>query len=95
MAMSKAQLNEYRLHAVTILTGASAAMSQIDQMSQWSPLAAALAFFVASSSYVQAIGRIDNLVDELEDAGIIDEETADMIDEVVDAVESVVDSEGH
>ena len=69
MAMSKALLNEYRLHAVTVLTGASAAMSQIDQMVKWSPIAAALAFFVASSSYVQPIGRID-------------EDNADAIDDI-------------
>ena len=48
---TKAELNEYRLHAVTVLTGASAAMSQISDLSIYSPVAAALAFMLSASSY--------------------------------------------
>ena len=91
MTLSKAELNEYRLHAVTALTGAAAGFSQIDSLIQYSPLAAALAFLVASSSYAQAFNRIDDVVEALEDADIIDEEIADAVDKIVDTVEEVLD----
>ena len=89
MSLSKAELNQYRLHAVTVLTGASAAMSQIDEVAQYSPFAAALAFLVASTSYAQALSRVDDVVDALEDAGVIDEDVAEAVEEVVDVIEAV------
>jgi len=92
MSMSKAELNEYRLHAVTILTGASAGMSQIDHLAQYSPLAAAIAFLIASTTYAQALGRVDEVVDALEAADVIDEEIADAVEDVVDVIEAVTDA---
>jgi methyl-accepting chemotaxis protein len=89
MTLNRAELNEYRLHAVTVLTGASAGMSQIDTLAQYSPIAAALAFLIASTSYTKALRRIDDVVDALEDAGVIDEEIADAVEEVVDIIESI------
>ena len=91
MALNKAELNEYRLHAVTVLTGAAAGFSQIDSLIQYSPLAAALAFLVSSSSYAQALGRVDDVVEALEEADIIDEEIADVVEEMVDVVEEIVE----
>lgn len=89
---TKAELNEYRLHAVTILTGASAAMSQISDLSVYSPVAAALAFLLSASSYGGMLKRADGLVDALEDAEVIDEDIADVIEEVIDVVEAVVET---
>ncbi len=86
---SKAELNEYRLHAVTILTGSSAAMSQISELSVYSPIAAALAFMLSASSYKGMLKRADKVVDALETAEVIDEDIADVIDEVVDAAEAI------
>ena len=91
MDLSKAQLNEYRLHTVTVLTAASAAMSQIDEFSQYAPLTTTIAFLVAATSYKDALSRVDEVIDALEDADIIDEDVADAVEEVVDAVEAAVD----
>jgi len=87
MDLSNAQLNEYRLHAVTVLSAAAAAMSQIDQVSIYAPVASAVAFLCAASSYGQVWKRAEGLVDALEDAGIIDEEVADAVEDVIDAVD--------
>ena len=92
MSISKAELNEYRLHAVTILTGAAAGLSQIDDLAQYSPVAAALAFFVASTSYYEALRKVDDVIHILEDANIIDEDVADVVEELIDVVEAVVDA---
>jgi len=92
MKLNKKSLNDYRLHAITLLTGASAAMSQIDSVSEYSPIAAGLAFLFSASSYTQVLDRVDDLVDELEEAGIIDEETADKIDDATDVIEDVVEA---
>ena len=91
MSLNRAELNEYRLHAVTVLTATSAAMSQFDEVAQYSPVAAALAFFVAATSYAQALSRADDVVHVLEEADIIDEEVADVVEDVIDAIEAVVD----
>jgi len=88
MDLSNAQLNEYRLHAVTILSAAAAAMSQIDEVSIYAPVASAVAFLCAASSYGQFWKRADKVVDALEDAGIIDEEIADTVEEIIDVVDS-------
>tara|TARA_R110000751_G_scaffold154252_1_gene259221 strand:+ start:758 stop:1039 length:282 start_codon:yes stop_codon:yes gene_type:complete len=86
---SKAELNEYRLHAVTILTGASAAMSQIGELSVYSPIAAALAFMLSASSYKGMLKRADKVVNALESADVIDEEIADVVEEAIDAAEAI------
>tara|TARA_Y100000389_G_C17469520_1_gene529027 strand:- start:4440 stop:4715 length:276 start_codon:yes stop_codon:yes gene_type:complete len=87
MDLSKAQLNQYRLHAVTALTAASASMSQVEQVSAYAPIASALAFLCAASSYGQVLKRAEDLVDALEDAGIIDEDIADAVEDIIDAVD--------
>ena len=86
---SKAELNEYRLHAVTVLTGASAAMSQITELSVYSPVAAALAFMLSATSYKGMLKRADQVVDALEKAEVIDEEIADVVDEAIDTAEAI------
>ena len=65
MDLSKAQLNEYRLHVVTVLTASAAAMSQIEQTVAYAPVASALAFLCAASSYSGVLKRADDLVDAL------------------------------
>tara|TARA_R110002020_G_scaffold205536_3_gene410196 strand:+ start:1078 stop:1359 length:282 start_codon:yes stop_codon:yes gene_type:complete len=85
----KAELNEYRLHAVTFLTGASAAMSQITELSVYSPVAAALAFMLSATSYKGMLKRADKVVDALETAEVIDEEIADVVDEAIDTAEAI------
>ncbi len=89
---TKAELNEYRLHAVTVLTGASAAMSQISELSVYSPIAAALAFMLSASSYKGMLKRADKVIDALESAEVIDEELADVVDEAIDAAEAISES---
>ncbi len=88
MDLTKAQLNEYRLHAVTLLSAAAAAMSQIEQAVIYAPVASALAFLCAASSYGDVLKRADDLVDVLEEAGIIDEDVADAVEDVIETVES-------
>ena len=88
MDLSKAQLNEYRLHAVTLLS-AAAGMSQVDSVATYAPVASALAFLAAASSYGQVLKRAEDLVDAPEDAGIIDEEIADAVEEIIDKVDGV------
>jgi|TARA_Y100000996_G_C22555921_1_gene655523 hypothetical protein len=87
MDLSKAQLNEYRLHAVTLLSAAAAGMSQVDSVATYAPVASALAFLAAASSYGQVLKRAEDLVDALEDAGIIDEDVADAVEEIIDKVD--------
>jgi hypothetical protein len=89
---TKAELNEYRLHAVTVLTGASVAMSQISELSVYSPIAAALAFMLSASSYKGMLKRADKVIDALESAEVIDEELADVVDEAIDAAEAISES---
>ena len=84
MDLSKAQLNEYRLHAVTVLSAAAAAMTQIDQVSIYAPVASACAFLCAASSYGEVWKGAEKVVDALEDAGIIDDEVADAVEEIID-----------
>jgi len=91
MDLTKAQLNQYRLHAVTLLTGLAAGLSQVDELSKWSPVAAACAFLVSSSSYKEVFSRVDALVDSLEEADVIDEDIAGVVDEATDVAESLVD----
>ena len=90
--ISKAEMNESRLHAVTVLTGAAAVMSQVDDVATYSPVAAALAFLLAATSYKDAFSRADRLIDALEDADVIDEDVADVVDEIVDVAEVVADA---
>ena len=85
MDLSKAQLNEYRLHAVTLLSAAAAGMSQVDSVATYAPVASALAFLAAASSYGQVLKRAEDLVDALD--GIIDEEIADAVEEIIDKVD--------
>ena len=85
--LSKAQLNEYRLHAVTLLSAAAAGMSQVDSVATYAPVASALAFPLAIALYGQVLKRTKDLVDALEDAGIIDEEIADAVEEIIDKVD--------
>ncbi len=87
MDLSKAQLNQYRLHAVTLLSAAAAAMSQLHQVDEYAPVASALAFLCAASSYGDVLKRADDLVDALEDAGVIDEDVADAVEKVIDSVD--------
>ena len=87
MDLSKAQLNQYRLHAVTALTAASAAMSQVEQVSVYAPVASALAFLCAASSYGDVLKKAEDLVEALEDAGVIDEDIANAVEEAIDAVD--------
>tara|TARA_R110000824_G_scaffold60012_2_gene160743 strand:- start:3216 stop:3509 length:294 start_codon:yes stop_codon:yes gene_type:complete len=92
MNLNKESLTNYKLHAITLLTGASVGMSQISNLDQYSPIAAGLAFLLSASSYSQIINRVDDLIENLEDAGIIDEETANKLEEVADSIEGVVES---
>ena len=87
--VSKAQMNQYRLHAVTALTGPATFMSQMTELSAYSPVAAALAFVLSASSYKDAFSRADKLIDALEEAEVIDEEVADAVNEVADAAENI------
>tara|TARA_R110001583_G_scaffold81521_3_gene217430 strand:- start:342 stop:623 length:282 start_codon:yes stop_codon:yes gene_type:complete len=91
MKLNKESLKDYRLHTITALTGASAALSQIDAYSQYSPVAAGLAFLLSASSYGQVMKRVDDLIENLEDAGIIDEEMADDLEKAVDTIEDIVE----
>ncbi len=86
---SYAELKDYQLHAVTTLTGASVAMSQISELAIYSPIAAALAFILSASSYKGMLKRADNLVDALDKAEVLDEEIADAIEEFVNGAETV------
>ena len=87
MDLSKAQLNEYRLHAVTLLSASAAAMSQIEQAVAYAPVASALAFLCAATSYSDVLKKADDLVDALEDAGIIDEDVADAVEDIIDTID--------
>tara|TARA_S200002703_G_scaffold157587_2_gene165819 strand:+ start:10709 stop:10990 length:282 start_codon:yes stop_codon:yes gene_type:complete len=93
MKLNKDSLNDYRLHAITLLTGASAAVSQVDSLSVYAPVAAGLACLLSASSYSDLFEKVDDLADALADAGVIDEETADKIDEATDKIEEITDSE--
>ena len=92
MKLNKESLNDFRLQAITVLTAASAAMSQVEGLSAFSPVAAGVAFLFSASSFVDLTDKVDDLVDVLEDAGIIDEATADKIEEAVDKIEDVVEA---
>tara|TARA_R110000744_G_scaffold108463_1_gene205330 strand:- start:364 stop:651 length:288 start_codon:yes stop_codon:yes gene_type:complete len=92
MELNKESLKDYRLHAITVLTGASAALSQIEALSQYSPIAAGLAFLISASTYGQIMNRVEDLIEDLEEAGLIDEETADKLDSAAEVVEDVVES---
>ena len=92
MELNKESLKDYRLHAITALTGASAALSQIESLSQYSPIAAGLAFLISASTYGQIMTRVEDLIEDLEEAGLIDEETADKLDSAAEVVEDVVES---
>jgi len=89
MKFNKESLNDYRLHAITLLTGASALMSQVDDISTYSPVACLL----SATSYAQILNRVDDLADALEESGVIDEEMADKIDKATDVIEDIVDGE--
>jgi hypothetical protein len=91
MSLSKSKLNDYRIHAITVLTAASTAMTQIDSVAIYAGVASGLAFLFASSTYTQVFKRVDDLVDELEESGIISEDMAEDIEEAIDVVEKVVD----
>ena len=88
MSLSKAKMNEYRLHAVTLLSATAAGMSQIDQFVIYAPVASAMAFLCAASSYGDVLKRADDLVDVLEEAGVIDEDVADAVEKIIDTVDS-------
>jgi len=92
MELNRESLKDYRLHAITLLTGASAGMSQIDTLAQYSPVAAGLAFLLSATSYGQIMKRMEDLVEDLEESGLIDEETADKLEKVADTIEDVVDA---
>jgi hypothetical protein len=92
MKLNSKALNDYRLHAITALTGASVAMTQVEQVSAYAPVAAGLAFLLSASNYADITERIDDLAEDLEEAGIISEEVADKIDKATDVVDDVVDS---
>lgn len=92
MKINADALNDYRLHAITALTGASVAMTQVDQVSAYAPIAAGLAFLLSASNYADITERIDDLAEDLEEAGIISEEVADKIDKATDIVDDVVDA---
>ena len=92
MDLSKASLNEYRLHAVTILTAASAAMSQIDNIAIYAPIATSLAFLAAATSYKDALIKVQGVVDSLEDAEVIDEDVANAVEDTLETVESVAEN---
>ncbi len=93
MKFNKESLNDYRLHAITLLTGASALMSQVEDISTYSPVAAGLACLLSATSYAQILNRVDDLADALEESGVIDEEMADKIDKATDVIEDIVDGE--
>lgn len=92
MKINADALNDYRLHAITALTGASVAMTQVDQVSAYAPIAAGLAFLLSASNYADITERIDDLAEDLEEAGIISEEVADKIDKATDIVDDVVEA---
>ena len=92
MKINKDSLNDYRLHAITVLTGASVAMTQVSQVSAYAPVAAGLAFLLSASNYADITQRIDGLAEDLEEAGIISEEVADKIDKATNIVDDVVDA---
>lgn len=92
MELNKESLKDYRLHAITALTGASAALSQIEVLSQYSPIAAGLAFLISASTYGQIMNRVEDLIEDLEEAGLIDEGTADKLESAAELVEDVVES---
>jgi hypothetical protein len=92
MKINSDALNDYRLHAITALTGASVAMTQVDQVSAYAPIAAGLAFLLSASNYADITQRIDDLAEDLEEAGIISEEVADKIDKATDIVDDVVEA---
>jgi hypothetical protein len=92
MKINADALNDYRLHAITALTGASVAMTQVDQVSAYAPIAAGLAFLLSASNYADITQRIDDLAEDLEEAGIISEEVADKIDKATDIVDDVVEA---
>jgi hypothetical protein len=92
MKINADALNDYRLHAITALTGASVAMTQVDQVSAYAPIATGLAFLLSASNYADITQRIDDLAEDLEEAGIISEEVADKIDKATDIVDDVVEA---
>ena len=93
MELNKNSLNDYRLHAITLLTGASAAVSQVESLSVYAPVAAGLACLLSVTSYSDFFEKVDDLADALADAGVIDEETANKVDEATDKIEELTDSE--
>ena len=64
-------------------------MSQIGELSVYSPIAAALAFMLSASSYKGMLKRADKVVNALESADVIDEEIADVVEEAIDAAEAI------
>ena len=91
MQLNSEILNDYRLHAITIFAGASAMMSQMDEIAQYSPVAAGIAFLLSATSYKQLWARIDDLADAMADADIISDEDADDIDGLTDVMDEVSD----
>ena len=87
MEISMETLKKYRIPAITALTAASAAMSQISEVAIYAPILTTMAFLCAATSLPDALKKVEDVVDALEDAGILDENIADVIEEVIDAVD--------
>tara|TARA_R110002020_G_scaffold21782_3_gene73858 strand:- start:689 stop:964 length:276 start_codon:yes stop_codon:yes gene_type:complete len=80
-------LKENKIHVITALTAASAAMSQISEVAIYAPILTTVACLCSAASLPDLLKKADDVVDALEDAGLIDEEVADAVENVIDAVD--------
>ena len=87
MNISVETLKENRIHVITVLTAASAAMSQISEVAIYAPILTAVACLCSATSLPDLLKKADDVVDALEDAGVIDEEVADAVEDIIDVVD--------
>ena len=84
---------EVRQHTISTTTLASVVMSQVEGVAIYAPIAASIAFLFAATGYTSFMKAAEAVVDALENADVIDEELADDIESVIDAVENALEED--
>ena len=90
MNLSEMDFEEVRQHAISATTLASVVMSQVDEVAIYAPIAGSIAFLFAATGYRSLLKAADDVVEALEDANVIDEETADRVEEVINKVDEII-----
>jgi len=93
MNLSDMDFEEVRQHAISVTTLAAVVMSQVEGVSQYAPVAAAVAFLFAATGYTSFLKAAEEVVDALEDADVIDDDVADVVEDIIDIIDDIIDDE--